>query len=426
VDINPMFMCKLCANASYFWSAMNVSIVTTLDTRYQKKDGSCAVIIRIGRNNRTLPISTGYSIPEKFWNESKREVRGTYTGVFSVTRLNNLIDEELKAARSVLQELEEAGTLETIPLMEIKQRILSRKSSSSFFDFAQEVLNDLATAKKFGTRDAYKSAVQALENHHGSKRLDFKQLTFEYLKKFETEHYSRGNTTNGLAAYMRAIRAIYNRAIKSGRVDEKFYPFKKYTIKTAPTEKRAIEWKLLEKIILLDLKPGDSLFNARNYFVCSYMMYGMNFQDMAFLTFDHIVDGRISYRRSKTSKLYDIKITPALQSIFDFYLNSGAQGKFIFPIIKRNDAEHVSRDIKWARKRYNKKLKEIAVTCDIGQNLTSYVSRHSFATQALLKDVPVTAISAMLGHSSLKTTQIYLKALPNNMLDSFNEAIMTG
>lgn len=403
---------------------MNISIVTTLDSRYQRKDGSCAIILRIGRDNRTLPIPTGYSVPEKFWNDKKREVRSTYKGVDSVERFNNLIDAELTTARSVLQELEESGQLDTMPLMDIKKRILSLKSSSSFFDFAQDILDDLVKAKKFGTRDAYKSAVQALENYHGSKNLDFKQITFEFLRKFETDHYSKGNGANGLAAYMRAIRALYNKAIKSGRVDEKYYPFKKYTIKTAPTEKRAIEWQFLEKIILLDLDADSPLFHARNYFVSSYMMYGMNFHDMAFLKTDHIINGRINYRRSKTSKLYDIKMTLGLEKIINFYVDTNRDSNYIFPIIRRQDPEMISRDIKWARKRYNKKLKEVAEKCGIEQNLTSYVSRHSFATQAMLKDIPINAISSMLGHSSLKTTQIYLKSLPNNILDSYNDLLM--
>lgn len=63
--------------------------------------------------------------------------------------------------------------------------------------------------------------------------------------------------------------------------------------------------------------------------------------------------------------------------------------------------------------------------CGIEDNLTSYVSRHSFATQAMLQNVPLMAISAMLGHGKLNTTQIYLKSLPNNILDSYNEQITT-
>jgi integrase/recombinase XerD len=79
--------------------------------------------------------------------------------------------------------------------------------------------------------------------------------------------------------------------------------------------------------------------------------------------------------------------------------------------------------VDWARKNYNKGLKKIALLCGIEQNLTSYVSRHSFATQAMLQDVPLQAISAMLGHSKLNTTQIYLKSLPSNILDDYNQLI---
>jgi integrase/recombinase XerD len=75
---------------------------------------------------------------------------------------------------------------------------------------------------------------------------------------------------------------------------------------------------------------------------------------------------------------------------------------------------------------YNKKLKTLASLCGISSNLTSYVSRHSFATQALLHNIPLAAISTMLGHSSLKTTEIYLKSLPVNILDGYNEMILEG
>lgn len=56
--------------------------------------------------------------------------------------------------------------------------------------------------------------------------------------------------------------------------------------------------------------------------------------------------------------------------------------------------------------------------------MTSYVSRHSFATQAMLKDVPLLAIFAMLGHNRLATTQIYLKSLPSEVLDDYNKKLV--
>jgi integrase/recombinase XerD len=72
----------------------------------------------------------------------------------------------------------------------------------------------------------------------------------------------------------------------------------------------------------------------------------------------------------------------------------------------------------------DKGLKQIAIKCKINQRLSSYVSRHSFATQAMLQDVPLQAISAMLGHNRLSTTQIYLKTLPNEILDNYNRDLV--
>ncbi len=91
--------------------------------------------------------------------------------------------------------------------------------------------------------------------------------------------------------------------------------------------------------------------------------------------------------------------------------------------MKREAPAIREKDIQWAKKRYNKKLKTLASLCGISSNLTSYVSRYSFATQAMLHDIPLAAISTMLGHSSLKTTEIYPKGLPANILDDYNERL---
>jgi len=107
------------------------------------------------------------------------------------------------------------------------------------------------------------------------------------------------------------------------------------------------------------------------------------------------------------------------------YIGQSGDSPYIFPILKRESPLHQEMDIQWARKRYNKKLKTLAELCGIEQNLTSYVSRHSFATQAMLQQGPLNAISTMLGHSSLKTTEIYLKSLPNTVLDDYNALIQT-
>ncbi|PCE64988.1 hypothetical protein B7P33_07465 [Sediminicola luteus] len=118
-----------------------------------------------------------------------------------------------------------------------------------------------------------------------------------------------------------------------------------------------------------------------------------------------------------------MKITEQLSSILKFYTKGKSKNNFIFPIIKRKSPLHQYNDMRWERKRYNENLKEIAGLCDIEEHLTSYVSRHSMATNLILNDVPINALSKMLGHSKLSTTEIYIKGLPTHVMDEYQERL---
>ncbi|MBK7763328.1 MAG: site-specific integrase [Bacteroidetes bacterium] len=404
---------------------MNTSITPSLDLRRKKKDGTFPLVLRLGHNQSTTTIHLKISLNEKDWDAKNNIIRKTYKGVESVTRLNNVIHKKKSEALDIIMELHEAGHLSLMSIAELREKIDNDKNTVlTFYSYADEQIEELKKAHRFGTARSYQGAISVLKKFTIGKELQFHELNYKFLTKFESYHASKGNSPNGLAVYMRAIRSLYNKAIKSGVVEKEHYPFSDYKIKSVPTEKRALEWSFLKKIIEKEIKPADECFNARNYFVSSYMMYGMNFTDMAFLKVSDIKDGRIQYRRKKTSKLYDIKITTNLEGILSYYRKTPSD--FIFPIIHREESELQYRDILWARKRYNKQLKKLAILCDIEANLTSYVSRHSFATQAMLQQVPLNAISSMLGHSSLKTTEIYLKSLPSSILDDYNEKIMQG
>lgn len=406
--------------------SMNTNIVLSLDTRRSKKDGSFPLVMRLGHNRRTTSIPTGISLKEKDWDEKNRLVRKSYQGVDTVTRLNNLLQKKKSEAMDVIVKLDEDGDLKAISVADLKNRLHQASDSQSFFTFTEQLIEELKRANRFGTARSYNCVYNVVRKFNQNRDLTFKGITYSFLSNFETSHTSKGNTANGLGVYMRTIRAIYNKAIKSALVEKDLYPFQVYKIKSIPTEKRALEWESLKKIIELELGPEHPCFNARNYFVASYMMYGMNFSDLAYLKKTDLQVGRILYRRRKTGKLYDIKVSDQLKAILDHYLASSRETEYIFPILKREKPEQQDKDIQWARKRYNKKLKRLATSCSIEKNLTSYVSRHSFATQAMLQQVPINAISSMLGHSSLKTTEIYLKALPNNILDDYNAKIMEG
>lgn len=390
---------------------MNTSLVISLDTRRAKKDGTFPLIMRLTHKGNSTSIPIGRSILTEHWDENARVVKKSYPG--NATRLNNSIQKTKSEALDIILKTD----TETLSINALKEKLVSG-GSQSFFTFTQALINDFVHAGRVGNARCYKGVAAILKTFTGGE-LKFDQITYPFLMRFETNHLSKGNTVNSLSVYMRTIRSIYNKAIKEGVADKDKYPFHDYKIRQEPTKKRAIDMEYIRRIIELDIPPKHRLFHTRNFFLASFMMYGMNFIDMAHLKRTDMVDGRIIYRRSKTKKIYDIKITPWLETIFNFY-----EGDYIFPIIKRDTPSLQEKDIMWARKGYNKRLKKLAVLCGIDAHLTSYVSRHSFATQAMMQQVPLNAISTMLGHSSLKTTEVYLKGLPSNVLDNYNAQLL--
>jgi site-specific recombinase XerD len=367
----------------------------------------------------------GYSIEENNWDLKRRKVKKSFKEVSSVSRLNNILMKEKTRATDIINDLFDRNELDFLSITQIKDKIVRISKYESFFEFGYSLVEDMKKAQRYGNARSYNGVLGTLKRYNKNKDLKLNELNYEFLLRLERDYLSRGNCLNGLASYMRTIRAIYNKAIKASIVKKEAYPFANYKIRTTPTEKRAINLIYIKKIFELNFDNQHSLFHYRNYFLISYMMYGISFIDIAFLKLENVVSGRIRFQRRKTSKLYDIKITDQLTEILSFYIKNKTKEEFIFPIVKRDVLELQYKDIDWERRRYNKGLKEIAVLCNIEHNLTSYVSRHSFATQAMLLNVPLQAISTMLGHSKLNTTQIYLKSLPNKILDTYNEQIST-
>ncbi|WP_394972544.1 phage integrase SAM-like domain-containing protein [uncultured Croceitalea sp.] len=402
---------------------MQTNINISLDTRRKRADGTCPIIFRLGHHRRTVPIPSGFFVPPKFWNENTREIKKAYEGVSSATRLNNLLAKKKADLMDGITALEEVGRLDELTITELKNVLTKPSDSVCFFKYTEKIIDELVEAKRFGNSRAYKSALGALKNFYKKDTLRFEEVTHAFLKRFETAHLKKGNSVNGLSTYMRTIRAIYNRGIKEGVISQNRYPFKHYKIRTVSTAKRAISKEKIRKILDLEFELDSPLFHTRNYFLCSYLMNGMSFIDMAFLKVDNIIDGRIQYSRKKTSKPYNISVTDQLSSILKFYLKGKKKRDFIFPIIRRDNPQGQYYDVQWERKRYNKRLKEIADLCGIEDKLTSYVSRHSMATNLILNDVPINVLSKMMGHADLQTTEIYIKDLPINIMDEYQERL---
>jgi integrase len=406
---------------------MNTYLVLALDTRKPKKDETCPILIRIVHHNKSAGVRTGIYIKPADWNQEKRIIKPSYKGTESVARLNNLLQKKKSEATDIITKLDERKTLDTYTVFELRDMIEKKSNTVSFFDYTETLIAEMIEAKRVGNALAYKCVNDVLKKYRGGTSLTFQEINLAFLNRFEIDHLKKGNTYNGLAMYMRTIRAIYNKAIKAGLVEQELYPFKSYSIKTEKTRKRAIRFDAIQKIIALTIKPGEPLFDARNYFLLSFFLRGMPFADLVHLKVHNIIDNRIMFTRQKTAIPYNVKITEEAQRILDYYLIGKGPNDFIFPVIKEDKPQMEQyKSMTWSRSRYNKQLKRLATLCGIQENLTSYVSRHSFATRAKNLNLPTASISDMLGHTSLKTTEVYLDSLPNDLMDEMHEKVVTG
>ena len=417
-----MFTCKSRAN----FKIMATNIILSLDLRRSKNDGTYPIIFRLTHNTKTTSISTGYSTPIKFWDEKNRCLRNNFNGTEFPKRLNNYLIKRKAQYSDLITKLEEKGDLKYLSIKQLKDRLIKTSSSKSVFSYINKLVIELVKANRIGTARCYKDTLRSIKVYRDQKDLTFNELNHDFLMKYEADYLSRGNSLVGLSVYMRCLRAIYNQAISAGFAEEEGYPFKYYKIRSGKTRKRAISLEAIQKIRNLKFNPNTTLYNDRNIFLMSFYLRGMPYTDMAHLQVSNIIDGRIQYERQKTSQPFDIKIPEQLMPIIEYFTKGKKKDDYILPIIKREDPVLKYKDVEWARLRYNKNLKIIAQKAGIEEKLTSYVTRHSYATIADDMGIPLTAISKMLGHERVSTTQVYLDNLKKSKLDEYQEEIISG
>lgn len=397
-----------------------------LDRRRPRRNNTYPLYLRVWFKRTNINISMGYTISEDDWDDTNERVLKSCTLVSNITRLNNYLAKQKTNAYDVITQLQDRGELTSLSAGELKERIINKNKSVSFFEYTDEVIEGLKAARKFGNAAAYQNCLNAVKSFQNDVDLDFDQISYKFLTRFETYFLSNGNSINGLSFQMRTLRAIYNRAIKEGYASRDLYPFSSYKIKKEPTRKRAIRIEDLHNIRDKSLPEGSELWHTRNFYMASFYLMGISFIDMARLKVENIMNGRIEYRRHKTGKLHSIKISPQLREILDHYMVDKAKSDHIFPLIKRpGNLELEFKDIRNQNKVYNKNLKDLASVCKVDAHLTSYTSRHSWATIAKRKGVPTAIISEGLGHTDEHTTQVYLDSFDKEVMDEYNESIIS-
>ena len=313
---------------------------------------------------------------------------------------------------------------------------------SSLFTFMHGVIAQLKQLGKVRTSETYTATLKSFMAFRGEQDVPLDGITSDMMIMYEAYLKTREVRMNTISFYMRNLRAVYNRAVEKG-LTQPNNPFRHVYTGVDKTVKRAIPIKAIKALKELDLSMKPSLDFARDMFLFSFYTRGMSFVDIAYLKKTDLQNGILTYRRRKTGQELSIKWEKCMAEIIAKYPENKTD--YLLPIIKedgngRNSVSHqaclngrVVTDEGKANERrqydntlhlVNYRLKELSTMLKLQRPLTMYVARHSWASAAKAKNVPLSVISEGMGHDSEATTQIYLASLETSVVDKANKMIL--
>jgi len=404
-----------------------ITYKVVLDQRRVKSDGKYSIMFRITSNRVTSNYSSGIAVLKAHWNAEASLINNLCPNYRELNK--SLTSKFLKAQKLILQ-LEEEGCFS----FEVFKEQLNGKVQSSpkqqptlFVAFAEKLISEMREVNRTGNSLVYQTAVNRVIAFCNNKHLRFEDVDYTFIDKFKHHLIKDGMKPNTVGNYLRSIRAIYNKAIKAKLVDRASYPFHEITIKTEKTAKRAISIEDIGSIYKAEYKPNSAKWHARNYFLLSFSLRGASFTDLAYLVNASIENEVLTYRRKKTGTSLTIKLLPLAQELLTSYNRHNTD--YLLPIfsntIEVGSLKSIATTRQWI-KTTNKWLRRIAVDCKLNIELTTYVTRHTWATTAKRLGYSNELIAECLGHSyGNKVTNIYLDSFEQSLLDEVNEKVIS-
>ena len=389
------------------------------------------IYYQIIHNRIVRQLKTEYKIFADEWSDTRGLLTSGYENEGRADILLSIqerINWDLKRLNAIIERFDKRSTQYTAD--DIISAFAVQSQEESFFGFMQSVIAKLKLLNKHRTAENYATTLNSFMQFRANEDLLLGEITSDLMMRYEAYLISRGVTKNTSSFYMRILRAVYNRAVEQ-ELTEQRNPFKHVYTGIDKTVKRAISFAAIKRIKELDLSFQPVLDFARDMFLFSFYTRGMSFIDMAYLQKSDLKSGVITYRRRKTGLQLAIKWEPCMQEIVDKYKRNNtyrsmsSDSPYLLPLLKP-PFDNSRNQYRSALQQINKSLKMIAKLAKIDLPLTMYVARHSWASIARSKHIPLSVISEGMGHDSEATTQIYLASLDTAVIDRANSLILKG
>lgn len=288
--------------------------------------------------------------------------------------------------------------------------------SISFFNYLRRRVEVKRSTGRYSTVDLYHAAGAHFRVFLG-KDCSLARITSTTIDDFRNYLKGQGFRSNTINSYLSSLRAVYNAACRENLVAPAKHPFAHLRLKREATAKRAIAIEALERMAKMDWSGSPRLEQVVDLSLFSFLAQGMPMVDLMCLRKENIQGNELVYYRRKTGTQIRMLVLPGMRRLIEKYRN---ETDYIFPFLGGGKSY---LNYKAYLARHNLALREISQRINLQVPISSYVIRHTWASEALRKDVPVALISQAMGHSSEQVTRIYLKQLDISTLGQANRKV---
>lgn len=362
--------------------------------KHLNKQGTALVQVEASLNQRKIYFKTNIYIKPEHWDKRTSQVIGHP----QANDLNSMLFEFVLHLQGIELALWKRGVPATLSLLKDAMK-KNRPINITFPIFAKEYVQH--SDRRESTKENLFTTITVLQEFRPG--LDFKDITYTFLKDFEVYLREKGNGINTVAKHLRQLRTLVNEAINQGYIHADAYPFRKFKIKQEKGRHEFLtpdELKKLENLEVHDLKLRHVL---DAFLFCCYV--GLRFSDFCQLTPSNFirVNGKrwLHFKSIKTS----IELRLPLHLLFE--------GKALAILDRNCITEFASLG---SNSEVNKALSVITSMARIKKHVTYHTARHTCATLLIHQGVPITTVQRLLGHTSVKTTEIYSEILSSTIV----------
>lgn len=362
--------------------------------KHLNKQGTAFVQVEASLNQRKIYFKTNIYIKPEHWDKRTSQVIGHP----QANDLNSMLFEFVLHLQGIELALWKRGVPATLSLLKDAMK-KNRPINITFPIFAKEYVQH--SDRRESTKENLFTTITVLQEFRPG--LDFKDITYTFLKDFEVYLREKGNGINTVAKHLRQLRTLVNEAINQGYIHADAYPFRKFKIKQEKGRHEFLtpdELKKLENLEVHDLKLRHVL---DAFLFCCYV--GLRFSDFCQLTPSNFirVNGKrwLHFKSIKTG----IELRLPLHLLFE--------GKALAILDRNCITEFASLG---SNSEVNKALSVITSMARIKKHVTYHTARHTCATLLIHQGVPITTVQRLLGHTSVKTTEIYSEILSSTIV----------